>query len=395
MFPDFNLYSSPLLLLSLQGLLFAGLLLKRYLKTKNPSDLFLILILLITCAHQTTYTLGFMSWYDTFKTTKINYFLIDLSLALAPLLYFYFRSVTNPKKVFSKSEFVHFIPMAVYLLIRLVIFIYDFTQPNFNEVQNGYLVTHFQWTYLEPFITLLSMLQMLVYLTLSLQLVWTYREKIKHYFSNTYKVELKWLQTFWVLYAGLFVYNSLQTVIDASIADLSWLQQWWYYMLSGLVIIYIAIKGYFTDLSELKGAEIASFLADEKPLSSQNTVKPNVVEELSAEVKLRKTKIEDYFKVHQPYLESDLTLVSLAEKLECSREELSEAINKGFLLKFNDFINSYRVEAFKTKLAEGLQDQLSLLGIAFECGFNSKATFNRAFKKFTNVSPTQYLNSIK
>ena len=151
------------------------------------------------------------------------------------------------------------------------------------------------------------MLQMLVYLTLSLQLVWTYREKIKHYFSNTYKVELKWLQTFWVLYAGLFVYNSLQTVIDASIADLSWLQQWWYYMLSGLVIIYIAIKGYFTDLSELKGVEIASFLADEKPLSSQNTVKPNVVEELSAEVKLRKTKIEDYFKVHQPYLESDLT----------------------------------------------------------------------------------------
>ena len=87
--------------------------------------------------------------------------------------------------------------------------------------------------------------------------------------------------------------------------------------------------------------------------------------------------------------------LSLAEKLECSREELSEAINKGFLLKFNDFINSYRVEAFKTKLAEGLQDQLSLLGIAFECGFNSKATFNRAFKKFTNVSPTQYLNSIK
>ena len=166
-------------------------------------------------------------------------------------------------------------------------------------------------------------------------------------------------------------------------------------MLSGLVIIYIAITGCFTDLSELKGVEIASFLADEKPLSSQNTVKPNVVEELSAEVKLRKTKIEGYLKVHQPYLESDLTYVSLAEKLECSREELSEAINKGFLLKFNDFINSYRVEAFKTKLAEGLQDQLSLLGIAFECGFNSKATFNRAFKKFTNVSPTQYLNSIK
>ena len=60
---------------------------------------------------------------------------------------------------------------------------------------------------------------------------------------------------------------------------------------------------------------------------------------------------------------------------------------------FNDFVNAYRVEAFKAMLKENKHEQLSLLGIAQECGFNSKATFNRVFKKLTNTSPTEYLKS--
>jgi AraC-like DNA-binding protein len=76
-----------------------------------------------------------------------------------------------------------------------------------------------------------------------------------------------------------------------------------------------------------------------------------------------------------------------------SRAQLSEVINVGFHKNFNDFVNMYRVEAFKRMLLEDRQKQLSLLGMAFECGFNSKATFNRVFKKLTSTSPTEYLHS--
>jgi AraC-like DNA-binding protein len=76
-----------------------------------------------------------------------------------------------------------------------------------------------------------------------------------------------------------------------------------------------------------------------------------------------------------------------------TRAQLSEIINTEFKKNFNDFVNGYRVKAFKTMLKNGKHKQLSLLGVAFECGFNSKATFNRVFKKLTNLSPTQYLNS--
>jgi AraC-like DNA-binding protein len=76
-----------------------------------------------------------------------------------------------------------------------------------------------------------------------------------------------------------------------------------------------------------------------------------------------------------------------------TRGQVSEVINNGFNKNFNDFVNSYRVNAFKSMLEENKHEQLSLLGLAHECGFNSKATFNRVFKKLTHYSPSEYLKS--
>lgn len=395
MFPDFNFYSTPLLTLLLQGLIFCGLLFYRFYQKNGTSDLFLGLILLITCYHQTTYTIGFMGWYDTFRNTKINYYLVNLSLALAPLIYFYFRSITNPKVRFLAKHLTHFIPIAILILIRAFILVYDANQTGFQETQNGYLVVNFQWKYLDPIVALLSIVQMMVYLVLSFQTLYLYREKIQHYFSNTYKLELNWLRLFLIIYTFLFAYHSIQIVVNATIVDLSWIQEWWYYLLSGIAIIYVGIRGYFTDLTSLNDLDTQTFLT----FKNTNFVKEEIEEkqidaELSQKLIGLKYEIEKYFEEHKPYLEPDLTLVSLAEKLGVIREELSETINKGFHLKFNDFINHYRIEEFKNKLAQGDYRQLSLIGIAYECGFNSKATFNRAFKKALNTSPSNYLKTL-
>jgi AraC-like DNA-binding protein len=69
---------------------------------------------------------------------------------------------------------------------------------------------------------------------------------------------------------------------------------------------------------------------------------------------------------------------------------LSAAINQAYGKNFNDFVNTYRVEAVKKMLNDESVQHLSLLGIAYECGFNSKSTFNRAFKKATGVAPSAY-----
>ncbi|MGB3182478.1 MAG: helix-turn-helix domain-containing protein [Cyclobacteriaceae bacterium] len=98
-----------------------------------------------------------------------------------------------------------------------------------------------------------------------------------------------------------------------------------------------------------------------------------------------------YMETEKPYLDPELTLVSLAARLGMSRRELSDVINQGLNLRFNDFVNGYRVVETKRLIADGKHKTLSLLGLAYEAGFNSKATFNRAFKKAENRSPTEYL----
>ena len=96
----------------------------------------------------------------------------------------------------------------------------------------------------------------------------------------------------------------------------------------------------------------------------------------------------------KPYLNPDLTLSELAKQLGISSNLLSQVINTCFGRNFNDFVNGYRVEAIKEKLQAGEQKTKSFLGIAFDCGFNSKATFNRTFKKFTQLSPSEFSRKI-
>lgn len=70
---------------------------------------------------------------------------------------------------------------------------------------------------------------------------------------------------------------------------------------------------------------------------------------------------------------------------------LSKAINQGFGKNFNDFVNEYRISEVKDRLGKSDLDRMTLLGIALDSGFNSKATFNRAFKKYTGMTPNQYV----
>lgn len=388
-FPNFNLYSSPLLILVAQGLVFAMLLFSKY-KNKNSISYFILAsILLITCYHRTTYTIGFMDWYDTYRNTKINYYLVNLGLIVVPLIYFYVKSITISDFRFKKIHIWHFVPGILYFLIKMVVLVYDANQSGFSETQNGYLVQNFQWKYVDPFHSLITYIQTIVYLVLTLQLYATYRKNITQYFSNTYALELNWTRNFLLIYTALFIYDIGQTVVNLAIVELSWTQKWWLQFLNAVAIIYIGIKGYITDTDKLKGLD---FNNETTPVFLSNT--KNNKQPLSQELKDNKRVLSDYFDKEKPYLDSELNLITLSRKLNMSRSQLSEVINEGFGKNFNDFVNSYRVEAIKQMFREGKHKELSLLGIALECGFNSKATFNRVFKKIAEISPTEFLKTL-
>lgn len=385
MFPDFNIHSTPLLILVLQGLIFVFLLFGKYFRHKNPSHLILALILLLVCYHQICYTVGFMGWYNEYTTTKINYWLIPISLALAPMIYLYVKSITSSNFTFKGKDWWHFSGAFALIGYRVFIYTYDYMQPGFHETQNGILKLSLDEPILQPALFFIDSGVMLLYLAFTFQLFYNYRNKIQQYFSNTYKLELNWVLSFLIVFTAHYLYGTIQTLISELITPLSYTQQYWHNIFMALLVLYVGITGYFTDTTKLKKL---SFSFTPNPISIPQSDKSSDIP--LAEVE----KLQTYMAQEKPYLNPDLNLSDLAEELSMTRAQLSQVINIGFNKNFNDFVNGFRVDAFKEKLNEGKHKQLSLLGIAYDCGFNSKATFNRVFKKLTQTSPTEFLNSI-
>jgi ligand-binding sensor domain-containing protein/AraC-like DNA-binding protein len=106
-----------------------------------------------------------------------------------------------------------------------------------------------------------------------------------------------------------------------------------------------------------------------------------------------KTYLNQLLKImaeEKPYLDPELSLQTLAKRMEITKEALSQVINEQLDRNFKNFINEYRIEEAKKKLLDPKEDQFVLMKIALDVGFNSKSVFNASFKKFTGMSPSQY-----
>ncbi|WP_255297651.1 helix-turn-helix domain-containing protein [Anaerophaga thermohalophila] len=96
----------------------------------------------------------------------------------------------------------------------------------------------------------------------------------------------------------------------------------------------------------------------------------------------------------KPYLNPNLTLPQLSNELNIPTHHLSKVINENFEMNFFEFVNHYRIDEVKKKMSEPETNSLSLLGIAYESGFNSKSAFNRVFKNITNMTPSEFKKTI-
>ena len=92
---------------------------------------------------------------------------------------------------------------------------------------------------------------MLLYLAFTFQLFYNYRKRITAYFSNTYKLELNWILSFLIAFTALFLYSSLQDIIGSLIIELNYEQRWWLNIFMAIVVLFLGIKGYFTDTKKL------------------------------------------------------------------------------------------------------------------------------------------------
>jgi AraC-like DNA-binding protein len=120
----------------------------------------------------------------------------------------------------------------------------------------------------------------------------------------------------------------------------------------------------------------------------RKTQKSPVMEDRTAKSYLK--KLDRYILEEKPYLNPVLTLRGLAERIEIHPNQLSWLLNEQVGKNFNEFVNMLRVEHFKELVVNPKNHHISLIGLAYESGFNSKTVFNTVFKKLTGMTPKEY-----
>ena len=397
---DFNFYSSLLLITFSQGLIYSFLLLKKGFQTQNKSNYWLSLFVFLCSLYVAPWMLGFAGWYDNQPYRNFMFYMPFQHLYfIGPIIYFYTQSLLNPAFAFTKKQFLHLIPGLIYLVYITGMFIYDtFIIKKLYFYENGMDKDFDQWYQISGQISLL------IYFILSLRYYNLYRKLIVQVASNADAILFKWIQNYLIAFLIMIVSPFIIDIIVSWFPNKNNYENgWWFYLFYSLVLYYIAITGYANSVQTKIGFQLSVF--DKKPILLLDENHENLVqqdntiniehqtfeEKISPEIDLWKTKIEALIQTEKLYQNPELSLTEIAKKLETNTSVISKAVNQGFAMNFNDFINNYRVEAVKEMFANGEHKKSTLLGIAYDCGFNSKATFNRAFKKNTGFSPKDYL----
>jgi len=278
---------------------------------------------------------------------------LQFSLATGPLIFFYVLKLTRPGREFKWKDLVHFVPVLFQLSVQLLS----------EESQ------------LNPVLQLLTFVSVITYLYLSHKLIESFYQRMKFNGGDRYRNELRWLHRLlagfgllwllWIPYAAVdyFVYHNSLTP-DAGYP---------LYLLFAVMITSMGIMAFFKPEVELPAALSAG-------------LKPSA----STELRQKGAWLKRTMEAGLYYQDPELSLTSLAEKLGLNAHELSRIVNIALKKSFNDFVNEYRVKDVARKMQDPAYDRITLLGIAYESGFNSKTTFHRIFKEMTGKSPAEY-----
>lgn len=394
MYFDLNNESVPLLLFFINGLIFTFLLIKKSIEEENKASRWLALFIFLCTLYLCPWMCGHAKWYFVEPYREILFYVPTMQVFLiGPVVYFYTKSLLQSQFKVKGKQFLHLLPAALYLLYSIIVVITD------------KLILHKPFFYadgrdkdLSDWYQQLGWLSMITYAVLSIRYYNRYRKRIFDVLSYADSVKFEWIKRYLVAFVLMQLLMGVFLFLYPEWGSFS--NKWWYYFIFSILSFYVALQGYVNvyqihfqfDLSEKNSPDEKR----DEPISEPSTALQEEGEKsLNFNPDEWKPKISAVIETEKMYENPRLSLTDLAEKLNTNATTISKAINTCFEMNFNDFINQYRVEAVKEMLAKGAHENETLLGIAYDAGFNSKTTFNRAFKKSTGFSPKEYLENQK
>ncbi len=283
-------------------------------------------------------------------------------------MFFYFSIVfySNPTVKFSKIVLPHLLLPLIFLTGLCFYYFHEST---------------FDW--LNDALISLLLGQTLFYSLLSWYKIRVHQKRVLLYSSNIHEIDLFWLERLIigvcililaVIFYNVFFYQKSLNVFMSSIQ---------------LLIIYFV--AYYSlrqkEIFPFSEASRSEILSIQEQGDFEETKKKIVSDE---EIVIQKSRLHKFMLKEKPYIDPEINLVKLADMFGITPHKLSYIINSGFNRNFFNFINGYRVDEAKVLLLNPKMDQYSILGIAYESGFNSKTSFNSTFKNITGLTPTEF-----
>ncbi|MCI3937224.1 AraC family transcriptional regulator [Chryseobacterium aahli] len=318
--------------------------------------------------------------------SNLGMFRTTFAFLQIPVFYLYIISVCYSDFKLKPKYLLHLLPFLIVNLVLLPRFYTVDDASKMSFIQNRQNMIEFQ------FIHILIHFQIVLYIIAVFRVL---RKSKKLYLENYAGKNISsynWLFQFTIVLTILYTVALLKNILKFS--DYPYISEW---IKIGLLVSSLFIfcwylfkalnnPGLFRNIdSKLK---LVSELVSEEKGCEQSTIDEREYnEEL---LKLKKYMVEK-----KPYLNSSLTIQDVSSDIEIPVRDLSLLINHQIGQHFYDFVNTYRIENAMEILKDASKSKVTILEILYEVGFNSKSSFNTAFKKHTGNTPTSYRKDLK
>jgi AraC-like DNA-binding protein len=238
--------------------------------------------------------------------------------------------------------------------------------------------------------------QGVIYSILLYQILNRFRKRIKEVYSNLERIRYKAISRGVLIMVISWAIGIIDVHLHYIFPDLSVDLFDYVFLCMVVCIYYISYHTLMQPQIFIQDEEVLGIA--EKPISKSITVKEV---QSNGPNDLIKDKLEEqyqsllaYLEDQKPYLNPELGLQDLARELGVSRHDLSYLINKKCKKNFYDLINEHRIAETIRLMRDPENRNLTLISMAYDSGFNSKATFNRMFKKITNKTPSVFYREL-
>lgn len=370
----------------------------------NTLEIFLTILLCIGAIQGIVY--GCILWQKKVPNYIANRFLASI------LLFFSYRLLVETLKIFGLGRY----DVWYHILLE------------YNWVY-GTLIYFFVKSYVTPKFTLQKK-DWIHFLPVTIEFIWSFFIKTQNFFWDGTRESLTWLgywgYVVWMLYPTMYVISGILIVFYTSKAEkvlqnigavkefqvdlskLKWIRKVLLIMkiFSMLYVVGVLVDFFFFNFAShlfyghpvFIGMAILTYWLGIEGFARRKeiayTVVPDISQKEKEQLETIARAIENTMLTDQLFKNPELTLRTLAEEINVKPYLVTKCLNTIFQKKFNDYINSFRIQEVKRIINDPRYDHLTLLALAYEAGFNSKASFNRAVKKITGKSPS-YLKSNK